>query len=519
MIDNDTPPDQPKPTQTRRLRWALFIGIFCIAVTGLALVPGVLFAQTPVAPKINATSDAAKFYQLQSLYYNILQNWVDEADPDSLIDGAMAGMLASLKDPYSTYLDTAYMRDLTDTTSGNFGGIGAHIEKERNKDGSTKTDGAIVIASPIEGTPAYRAGLRPDDLIIKIDTDRTDGMTIDDAVKHLRGKPGSKVELQIRRGSGDPFNISLVREAIEVPTFKSAMIGDVAYMKLIQFTPKTADRVEEFLTSVKNKKLGGIIIDLRNNPGGLLEAPIDIADLFYDDGTIVATRGRMASENMTYTATPGKLVSDDVPLVILANGASASASEILSGALKDRGRALLVGEKTYGKGLVQRVIPLGSGDHGYKLTTARYYTPSGLCIDKLGIQPDYEVKEPVVSDAEGKAFQQIHEKGLIEEFVKKTPKATLDQIKAFADDLRAKSYPVSDRWVYRLVRMEINRISNTDQVYDQQYDDQLQKALSLVQTWDKVKKPITNPAFVPLPAPPLNAPSPKSSPSSKPSEK
>jgi carboxyl-terminal processing protease len=502
MSDFDSPPRGIRRFLKVKPSWVWFVSLFCTLVLALALVPSVLIAQTNPTPKPNAANDASSMATFQEVYRYMMTYYVDQPNPDSLMEGAIAGMLASVKDPYTVYLAQSDMREMTDTTSGDFVGIGAYIEKERNKDGSNKDDGNIVIAAPIEGTPAWKADLRSNDRILKVDSDDTTQFSIDEGVKHLRGKPGSKVTLLIGRGTLAPFTVTLTREKIEVPTIRSAMIGDIAYVKIITFTPHTGDRMEEVLKQLVGKATKGLIIDVRNNPGGVLDAPIQIADMFLDDGPIVSTKGRISSEDYVAMATPGTIVPPDLPVFMLVNGSSASASEILSGALKDRGRALLVGEKTYGKGLVQRVITLPPGNRGFKLTTARYYTPSGNFIDKKGIQPDYEVKEPAVTEAEEKTLLQIRDKGSVEAFVKTTPNPTLDQIKAFGVQLKAAGMELPERYVYRLVKREADRANNTEEVYDLNYDEPLKKALELIPSWTSIRKPPILASDLPQPVAP-----------------
>jgi len=452
-------------------------------------------------PRPSPGSDTAAMANIQQVYRYILSLYVDEVDPDLIATGAISGMLESLKDPYSVYMAQSDWREMTDITAGDFGGIGAYIEKERNKDGTLKTDGFIVIAAPIEGTPAWRADLRSNDLILKINSEATDAFSVDDGVKRLRGKPGATIELLIGRGKTAPFTVKLVREVIEVPTIRSAMIGDIGYVKVIQFARHTSEGLEKAIQEFKTKGMRGLIIDVRSNPGGVLEAPVQMADLFFDDGVLVSVKGRLSYQNQVSTATPGKAVQDDVPLIILINGSSASASEILSGAFKDRGRALLVGEKTYGKGVVQNLFELPPGGRGFKLTTSKYYTPSGISIDKIGIAPDYEIKEPVIGEADEKAILAVREKGIVEDFIVANPKASLDTISATAAKLRKDGIAISDRLFYFMVKRELNRKDNVIEVYDINFDDQLKKAIELVNDWSKVKKPLVNVSSLPVPVP------------------
>lgn len=514
MSDYQSPQD-PQETPPRKVHqarpFAILAGVFALFAILLSLVPASLMAQTNSTPKpgTGTSTDQNSFSNLQQVYRFILNNYADEVDPQILIEGAFKGMFESLKDPYSVYLTKSDMRELNDTTSGEFGGIGAYIDKERDKDGNTKIDGYIEIAAPIEDTPAFLADFQSGDLIMTINDEDTTPLTVDEAVKRLRGVPGTDLTLKILRGKAQPFNVKLRREVIQVPTEKSAMIGTVAYIRLIQFTPHTAERFEAAYKKLSANNPSGLIIDLRNNPGGVLDAPLEIADMFFDDGIILSTRGRMTGESQEFRAESGKLVPESLPVIVLVNGGSASASEILSGALKDRGRAILVGETTFGKGLVQRVIPLAPGDHGFKLTTSRYYTPSGVSINKIGIKPDVEVLDEVLGTEEANDLVALREQGLIGTFLDSFPQAGTADIKKFTLDLAKKGIDLKERWIERLVKTEKNRRSKATVIYDDEYDTQLIKALEMVQVWGTIKRvPNKGQAAKDLPSPAVPSPKP-----------
>lgn len=505
------PPQEPSRQPNRAVKpFAVLALAFLLFAAVLSLVPTALIAQVAPAPRSSSgTSDQNSFSNLQQVYRFILNNYADEVDPQVLIEGAFKGMFESLKDPYSVYLTKTDMRDLNDTTSGEFGGIGAYIDKERDKDGNTKTDGYIEIAAPIEDTPAYMADLQTGDLIMTINNEDTMPLTVDEAVKRLRGVPGTDLTLKILRGKAAPFNVKLRREVIQVPTEKSSMIGSIAYIRLIQFTPHTAERFEAAYKRLSANNPTGLIIDLRNNPGGVLDAPLDIADMFFNDGIILSTRGRMAGESQEFYAEPGVLVPESLPVIVLVNGGSASASEILSGALKDRGRAVLVGETTFGKGLVQRVIPLAPGDHGFKLTTSRYYTPSGESINKIGIKPDVEIKEDTLSTEEANDLVSLREQGLVGSFLDTNPDAKTDDIKRFTAELAKKGLDLKQHWIERLVKTEKNRRAKTTVIYDDEYDTQLLKAIEMVRVWSTIKRaPNKGRAAADLPSPAVPSPQP-----------
>ena len=389
-------------------------------------------------------------------------------------------MLESLNDPYTLYLDTSSMRNLTDTTEGKFGGVGLSISKPYE---STPDKPAYVeVASPIEDTPGFRAGIQPGDLIISVDGTDTSEITMEEVLGKLRGKVGEKVDLLIRRGKNMEFPVTLVRDYIEVPTVKYGMIDTSAnakygYIRIIEFTPITAERVQEALDSFKGA-ISALIIDLRNNPGGLITSVADVADKFIDEGPIVSTKSRIAYENSVFTASAKKTTFKGLPIVVLINKGSASASEILSGALKDNHLAYLVGQRTYGKGSVQQVLPLSSTD-GIKMTMARYYTPSDTNIDKIGIPPDREVLFPDLGEEGEKEYAEFLKNDDVAKYVDGHPDMKESEISAFAK-LLAKKYPhIDERTFRRLTRNQVNRTKPAP-LYDLDYDIQLNAALDIL---------------------------------------
>lgn len=414
--------------------------------------------------------------------YNYLQQfYVEEVDVKTLYEGALKGMMESLGDPYTVYLDVQDMRGLSDTTSGNFYGVGLSISKA-NK--STAEKPAYVdVVSPIENSPGFKAGIQAGDKIIEINGEPTPAMSMEDVLSRLRGPRGEPVEVTILRGKTVTFKKTLIRDLIQVPTIESAMIGDIGYMRLIQFTPDTAPGVEKAIRSFEEAGgYKGLIIDLRNNPGGLLDSAVKVADKFIDSGVIVSTKSRIPSENKSFSATKtGTIVKKGTPIVVLINKGSASASEILSGALKDYHVAYLVGERTYGKGSVQQVVPFKEVDgalDGIKLTVARYYSPTDCNIDKIGIPPDREIKLGDYSDEETKNFIKMTEDQVIEKYVEAHPGMTEDDISRYAVELK-KSYDMDVRLLRRLIRVETMRTKKA-LVYDLDYDVQLVEALNIV---------------------------------------
>jgi carboxyl-terminal processing protease len=303
---------------------------------------------------------------------------------------------------------------------------------------------------------------------------------MDDVLGILRGTVGEQVKMVIKRGEKMEFPVTLTRAIIEVPTVKHAMIGDTGYLKLITFTPMTADRAKEAIDEFKTKNYKSLILDLRYNYGGRLDSAVDICNLFLDGGLVVRTRSRILTENRDFNARRSTVVSPDIPIIVLINKASASASEIVAGALKDRGRAYLVGENTFGKGSVQQVFPISNT--GFRITTARYYTPSDVNIDKVGIPPDREVVFPEYTDEDAVKLNDIINANKIPELAAKNPQATSAQIETFAAALGIE-YKLDPVLLKRLIRNELHR-TEIAPVFDLEYDIQLQEALNILRGGD-----------------------------------
>ncbi|HDQ13926.1 MAG TPA: S41 family peptidase [Sediminispirochaeta sp.] len=457
----------------------------------IVLSAGIFFFALVVTlvPKIEAqqTDQASRQYidRIQYAFNFILQNYVDEIPPEQLYEGAMKGMFESLEDQYSYYLTASDMADLSDTTTGKFGGVGLYISKpiadEDNDTYRNEHDIYIKVVAPIEDTPAYRAGIHAGDYISKIEGESTKNMTVDDVVERLRGTPGSQVTVTILRGKDISFDVTLTRAIIEIPTVKYDLIHDhIAYIRIIQFTPYTADRVEEALTDLRERGYDSLIIDVRGNPGGLLESVVDTADLILDLGPIVSTRSRVPSENEVFYANQAQALEDEAPIVVLIDEGSASASEILAGALKDTGRAVLVGRKTFGKGSVQKIIPFGDG--GFKLTISRYYTPSGVNIDKVGIEPALPISEPELSEEENKDLKRLFEERMISRFVDENPDADEAAREDFARELQqTRGINLDTELLRRLIRNEFHRRMDSPPVFDLKYDSSLQKAVEIIE--------------------------------------
>ncbi|MCL2126729.1 MAG: S41 family peptidase [Treponema sp.] len=484
MSDNGFPAENRPPRRKIPVSWIWIAStaLLC-AVFAFASVPGVLAQVRDSAQAAGQAAGQAENAQRNRKYTAVIQqvfdfiqrHYVEEVDSKVIFEGAMTGIFNALDDPYSAFLPESEMKDLNDTTQGSFGGVGLYITKPVGN----KPDGQlpfVEVASPIEDTPGWRAGINPGDLIISIDGEYTDKLSLDEVLGRLRGPPGVVINLVIRRGEKLEFPVSLTRAVIEVPTAKHAMVGSIGYLKLLTFTPFTADRAAEAILDFRAKNYTGVILDLRNNYGGLLNSAVDVSSLFLESGVVVSTKSRIASENQVFRTRRQALVPSNIPVVVLINRGSASASEIVAGALKDRGRAYLIGENSYGKGSVQQVYPLEAA--GFKITTARYYTPSDANIDKAGIPPDRKVSFPEFTDADSEKLGRLINDNKLPSFVNDNPQAGAAQIEAFAKSLE-KEYGLDLTLLKRLIRNEQNRTAIAP-VYDLEYDVQLQEAVNVI---------------------------------------
>jgi carboxyl-terminal processing protease len=346
-----------------------------------------------------AASNADTYKQLNlfgDVFDRVRSDYVEQPNDEKLIESAINGMLSAL-DPHSSYMNAKNFQEMQVQTQGKFGGLGIEVTME---------NGVVKVVSPIDDTPAARGGIMANDLIIKLDGDDVQGLTLNEAVDKMRGKINTPITLTILREGKEPFDVKLVRDEIKVKSVKSSLEGpdkDIGYIRISSFTEQTQEGLEAAISSIKKQtgsKLKGYIIDLRNDPGGLLDQAISVSDTFLDRGEIVSTRGRHADETQRFNAQRGDL-ADGKSVVVLINGGSASASEIVAGALQDHKRATVIGTRSFGKGSVQTIVPLGS-QGALRLTTARYYTPSGRSIQARGIDPDTVIEEELPPDLQGK---------------------------------------------------------------------------------------------------------------------
>ncbi len=339
------------------------------------------------------------------IFAKIKNDYVEPIADKDLLENAIRGMLAGL-DPHSAYLVPEDYKELQAGTSGEFGGLGIEVGME---------DGFVKVISPIDDTPAYHAGVKAGDLVIRLDDTPVKGMALSDAVKIMRGKPGTDIVLTIVRDGVDrPLNITITRDVIRVTSVKSRMLDPgYGYVRISQFQSRTGENLRQELAKLENEADGplkGLVLDLRNNPGGVLSAAVSVSDAFLKDGIIVYTEGRLDDAKLKFNAKPTDIL-DGAPLVVLVNGGSASASEIVAGALQDHNRAIIMGQKTFGKGSVQTILPMDNGS-ALKLTTAKYYTPSGVSIQATGISPDITLENLKLADSDTPATSRIKEANL-----------------------------------------------------------------------------------------------------------
>jgi len=355
-------------------------GLFAAAIVAVALFS---LRQDLGAANPNSAETYKQLNLFGEVFERVRAEYVDDTSDNSLVESAINGMLTSL-DPHSNYLNTKNFNDMKVQTRGEFGGLGIEVSME---------NGLVKVVSPIDDTPAARAGLKPGDLITHLDGEPVQGMSLPEAVEKMRGPVSSEIKLTIRREGRDPFDVKLTRATIKIQSVRSHIEGDnIGYIRVTTFNEQTDTGLNNAMKNLKQQagnKLVGVVLDLRNNPGGLLDQAVSVSDAFLEKGEIVSTRGRRGEDAQRYNARAGD-IAGGLPMVVLINGGSASASEIVAGALQDHHRAILLGTRSFGKGSVQTIIPL-PGHGAMRLTTARYYTPSGRSIQAKGIDPDIVV--------------------------------------------------------------------------------------------------------------------------------
>ena len=367
------------------------------ALTLVAVQPRLVFSG--MSASAAASADTYRNLNLfGDVFERVRADYVERPDDAKLVETAINGMLAGL-DPHSSYMDGKSFRDMQIQTRGEFGGLGIEVTME---------DGLVKVVAPIDETPAAKAGILANDIITHLDEEAVQGLTLNQAVEKMRGPVNTKIKLRVmRKGAEKPLEIAITRDIIRVRSVRSRQEGDdIAYIRVTQFNEQTTEGVKKMIADLTSQipadKLKGFVVDLRNNPGGLLDQAISVSDIFLDRGEIVSTRGRNVEETQRFNARSGDLTKGK-PIIVLVNGGSASASEIVAGALQDHKRATVLGTRSFGKGSVQTIIPLGAGNGALRLTTARYYTPSGKSIQAKGISPDIEVLQDVPDDMKARA--------------------------------------------------------------------------------------------------------------------
>ncbi len=456
-----------------------------VLLIGLLVVgsgPGPVWAQVSEKNSKASTVDSYEKLKTFSEILSLLEaNYVEKVDANDLVDGAIRGMLKTL-DPHTSYLPPEAFTQMKVETSGRFGGLGIEI---------TIRKGILTVVAPIEDTPAFKAGVKAGDRIIRIEDESTLDMTLSDAVERLRGKIDTEVNITIfREGMGEPLEVTLVRANIQVKSVKSKIYeGSIGYVKIRSFTKTTSRDLDKVLGEFREKNVKKLVLDLRNNPGGLLNQAVEVSDRFLKpENLIVYTQGRTEEQNMRFT-THDRVQRVTYPMIILVNSGSASASEIVAGALQDSNRAIILGTQTFGKGSVQTIIPLSDGS-ALRLTTARYYTPSGRVIQENGIVPDIVVEAPVVSAKtrngnEGKSDEGVNkEKVKMRKFLReKDLKKHLKGKKSFGEEEATKAMD-GKKSEEELKKDELMASLREDL----EKDIQLKEAIALLKGWSVMSK-------------------------------
>lgn len=372
-------PSRPAKPRGRAIRRVAISAALAFAVGGGVLLGATAGGQS----QTNSTDTYRQLSLLGDVFEKVRAQYVEEVSDEELVEAAINGMLTSL-DPHSSYLSPKSFQDMRVQTKGEFGGLGIEVTME---------NGFVKVVSPIDDTPASEAGLEPGDYITHLDGEAVLGLTLSEAVERMRGKVGTSINLTIRRAEEEPFDVEITRDVITIRSVRSRVIEDIGYIRITTFNEQTTVGLQEAVSEIRAElgdSLHGFVIDLRNNPGGLLDQAISVTDAFLERGEIVSTRGREEENASRVNATAGD-ITDGTPVVVLINGGSASASEIVAGALQDHRRAIVLGTQSFGKGSVQTILPL-QGNAAMRLTTARYYTPSGRSIQAKGIEPDIIVE-------------------------------------------------------------------------------------------------------------------------------
>jgi len=461
--------------QKSTVRW-FFVVIFAVF---LGSAP--IWAKAPVKESGGQTEEAADTFKQLTLFSDVLEraraDYVDPVTDDKLIESAINGMLSSL-DPHSGYLNKKNFQEMQTQTKGEFGGLGIEVTMENN---------LVKVISPIDDTPAAKAGLQSGDLITHLDNKPVTELTLSEAVDRMRGTPGTKITLTVRRGlSGQPFDVTLTRAVIHIQSVKWEPKGTVAYIRITTFNEQTQSGLDKALEEAHEKigdKLAGYVIDLRNNPGGLLEQAVSVGSTFLDAGKeIVSTRGRHKEEDQSYTAKGGDKTHGK-PIAVLINGGSASASEIVAGAMQDQHRGIVIGTKSFGKGSVQTIIPVAGGG-AMRLTTARYYTPSSRSIQDIGIEPDIIVQQAKLQKvASGPGIRESDLRGALQNDTIKpdqTKSKNDDQLEDDGESLAAPAAANPDKAAGDKDKTDDKTADKSAKKDEKPFDYQLARAIDLI---------------------------------------
>jgi len=452
-----------------------------IWIIAVCLLIGVLFFGIFRSDAL-ADADTNKNQLLKKLgrVLDIVENYYadeEKIDQNKLINGAIEGLLKALDDPHTEYLSKEFMNDLMTTSDGTYGGVGMIISQKDDK---------IVVVSPMEGYPAYKKGIKAGDYIISVDGVSLKDKNVTQAAEMLRGNPGTKVKVEIMRNGDVSFEVEITRAKIDLPSVKYSMIKDkYGYLRITQFAGTTSKHVKEALDFFNEKKAEGVIVDLRYNGGGLLREVVEIVDYFQDDGVIVSTIGRH-SKDIYKAKSSTTLIDKKIPVLVIIDNGSASASEIFAGAIKDRKRGILIGEKSFGKGSVQSIFDLGSDGDGFKMTVAKYYTPNNICIDGIGIDPDIEVKEPELTKEEKDNLERLYKDKIIDKLIEENPDPDNEELEKLINKLIDKGYKLPKRYLKKLLRDAAEFDNDKRPIYDLEFDLQLQKSIELFEN-DKLK--------------------------------
>ncbi|WNZ66579.1 S41 family peptidase [Borreliella garinii] len=415
----------------------------------------------------------------------VRENYVEPVNDEVIFEGALKGIFQALGDPYSQYLAKKDLEEISKTTVGDYVGIGISIIKKmhsQDKQDKAKNldpnSSCVSIVTPFEGGPAYKAGIKSGDCITAVDGKSVSSMEVDQVVDRLKGKEGTKVKVSILRGKDLTLDFELTREKIEIQTIKYDVINqDIGYIRIVSFNPHTSVDFSKALDNLKNRNIKSLILDLRLNTGGYFQAAIKMADDILSKGTIVSTKSRNSSKPIDYKASSKQILPSDIKIVALIDRSSASASEVFVGALKDNKRAYIIGEKSYGKGVIQHVVPFYTG--GFKITSSKYYTPSGKSIHKVGIEPDLEIKSPDFSEEEAVIYKEIFDKKLIEGFLKGKKSITEQEIDFFVENLVKENpkYKIDKEFLGKYVFFNYYQDNNKElPIYNLHYDKTLKAA-------------------------------------------